>query len=69
MKQDLVQQSAAATPPAVVSVVATAQGWSSATWVAVATVGYIVMQAAYLAWKWYREYRRAEREDKWWQKR
>lgn len=57
MKHDIAAQSVAATPPAAVSILATAQGWNMADWVALATVLYIGLQAAYLCWKWWREYK------------
>ena len=36
---------------------AAATGWGVQEWMYAATIGYIVMQAAYLAWKWYREWK------------
>lgn len=33
-------------------------GFSLDTWVKVCTLGFILMQAAYLAWKWHRDWRR-----------
>lgn len=44
------------TPPAAV-VAASAAGWSLQDWMYIATIGYIVLQAAYLVWKWRRERR------------
>lgn len=50
-----------ATPPAGVSVLAIAQGWNWSTIVAIATALYIGLQAAYLIWKWRRDWRRERR--------
>lgn len=43
-------------PPAAV-VTAAANGYTLQDWVGIATLAYIVLQAAYLAWKWWRELR------------
>jgi hypothetical protein len=43
-------------PPAAV-IWAGMVGWGPQQWTYVLTSGYIVLQAAYLGWKWVREYR------------
>jgi hypothetical protein len=44
------------------AVAAEAVGFASSNWVVISSVGFIIMQAAYLAWKWRRDARReAER--------
>ncbi len=43
-------------PPAAV-VTATASGYTLQDWVGIATLVYLALQAAYLAWKWWREWR------------
>lgn len=63
MQQIVATEGMKASPPVAVSAMATVQGWQMADWVALATVLYILMQAGYLGWKWYREYRKAEEED------
>lgn len=57
MKTEVSTEAMKSAPPATVAIVATAGSWSMQDWVAIATVLYIVLQAAYLGWKWYREYR------------
>jgi uncharacterized membrane protein YfcA len=49
-------QSAAAklTPPAMVAGASVA-GWGPAEWMYVLTAAYVVLQGAYLLWKWRRE--------------
>jgi hypothetical protein len=32
-------------------------------WVAIATLAYIALQVGYLGWKWYREYRAANKVE------
>lgn len=43
-------------PPAVVSVVS-ASGYTLQDWVFIATIGYLVLQAIHLLWKWRKESR------------
>lgn len=43
-------------PPAAV-VTASASGYTLQDWVGIATLIYLALQAAYLAWKWWRESR------------
>lgn len=52
---------AAKSAPAIGVAAAAASGWSVQEWMYAATIGYIVMQAAYLGWKWYREWRKGNR--------
>lgn len=40
---------------------AQAAGWGPQEWVYVATIAYLVMQAAYLAWRWHREWKAKRR--------
>jgi hypothetical protein len=43
------------TAPALGVAAASAGGWGMQDWVYAATFGYVVLQAAYLIWKWNRE--------------
>ena len=54
--------SAAATKaaPALAVTAASVSGWGVQEWMYAATIGYIVLQALYLCWKWWREHRRGE---------
>ena len=49
--------------PAIAVTTASAGGLSLEQWVFVATLVYLVLQTAHLAWKWARDLRRAKRED------
>lgn len=57
-KTTAVQEIAKATPP----VVAYFTGLTTHDWAAIATIAYVVLQASYLVWKWWREARRAAAE-------
>lgn len=57
MKEAIAAEGLKATPPITVSVVAFTQGLTINEAVAYATLAYIAMQAAYLLWKWWREYK------------
>lgn len=56
MKIEVAQQTAYSAPP-VVATGAVLAGLTLNEWVATATIAYIVLQAAYLGWKWYQEYK------------
>lgn len=56
MKTEVTQQTVYAAPPAVATGAVLA-GLTLNEWVAAATIAYIVLQAAYLGWKWYQEYK------------
>ncbi|GAA0911107.1 hypothetical protein KR767_11020 [Luteibacter anthropi] len=43
------------TPPAAV-VTASASGYSLQDWTYIGTLAFLLMQGAYLAWKWWREW-------------
>ena len=43
------------TPPAAVSAASITEGFSAQDWVPYVTIGYVILQAAYLLWKWRRE--------------
>lgn len=58
MREAIAAEGLKATPPITVSVVAFTQGLTLSDAVAYATLAYIVMQAAYLVWKWIREARK-----------
>ena len=44
-------------PPTAV-LAASVSGWGVQDWMYAATIGYIVLQAGYLVWKWRREWRK-----------
>lgn len=50
--------------PAVAVMTASVSGWSVQQWMYAATIGYIVLQAGYLCWKWWSEFRRGNRRRK-----
>lgn len=54
---DIQTQVAIATPPAATTVYATVQGWPWAWLLQIAMLGWVVLQAAYLLRKWWREER------------
>lgn len=58
MKHEIVQESAKATPPVMVTAWAWAHGLTLTDLVALATLAYIALQAGYLIWKWWREFNR-----------
>ena len=61
MKTDIAQESLKAAPPVAVSASVWMVGLSLNEVVLLATLGYIGLQAAYLIWKWYREWRRSRK--------
>ncbi len=58
MKAAIAQEGIKAAPPVAVTAVAWMQGLTLTDFVALATLGYIGLQAGYLVWKWWREARR-----------
>ncbi len=54
MKTEVTQQVAYATPPVAVAALTMNEA------VALATLFYIILQAAYLGWKWYQEYKKTK---------
>lgn len=58
MKQDIAHEAAKSAPPVAVAGSAWLFGLTLNDWVAVGTLAYLVLQGAYLAWRWYRETRR-----------
>lgn len=61
MRTEIVQEGLKAAPPVTVSLVAWLQGLTINQVVGYATLVYIALQAGYLVWKWYREYKRSQR--------
>lgn len=57
-KQDLATAAAHSTPGAVAGSAARIGGLPLSDWVMLASIGFIALQAAYLVWKWRRDYRR-----------
>jgi len=48
--------------PPVSVVAAKAAGWGPAEWMYALTGAYVVLQGAYLLWKWHREWKRGRAE-------
>ena len=55
MKDAITNEALKAAPPVTVSLVAWVQGLTINEVVGIATLGYILLQAAFLIWKWRRE--------------
>lgn len=64
-KVDFLNEAAKGAPPAAVALSAHVLGLGLADWVAIATIAYIVLQASFLIWKWWRlsRDRKALRKD------
>ena len=61
MKAEITQEGLKTTPPVAVMAWTWMHGVTLNEIVALATLGYIVLQAAYLIWKWIREYKRGRK--------
>ena len=61
MKQAITQESLKSAPPVIVTAWAWMNGLTLNEVVALATLGYIVLQAGYLIWKWWHEFKRRRR--------
>lgn len=61
MKGDIAQEGLKAAPPVAVSASVWMGGLTLNEVVLLATLGYIGLQAAYLIWKWVREWRRSRK--------
>lgn len=61
MKQDIAQEGVKASPAIAVTGWALMNGMTLEKWLALATLIYIGLQAGYLLWKWYREWKRGRR--------
>ena len=57
LKQTVEMEAAKATPPVLVTAADQLGAISVNKYVAIATLVYVLMQAAYLGWKWYKEYK------------
>lgn len=57
LKQTVEVEAAKATPPVLVTAADQLGAISVNKYVAIATLVYVLMQAAYLGWKWYKEYK------------
>ncbi len=63
MQQEVVTEALKASPAIGVVVAHKIAGFQINEWVGLVTCAYIVLQAAYLVWKWVREARRKGEED------
>jgi hypothetical protein len=59
MKAEIVGEGLKASPPVTVTALAWMKGMTLNEYVAIATLIYIGLQAGYLLWKWYREWKKA----------
>ena len=57
MKQEVAQEAVKSAPPVAITGFAWMNGLTLNEMVALATLGYIGLQALYLLWKWYREWK------------
>lgn len=57
LKTDVTTEAAKLAPPAIVA------AWTLNDVVLLATLAYVALQAAYLIWKWRREYRKGRRDE------
>ena len=55
MKTEVINETMKSLPPVGITVAAVVHEITLNTWVAIATLVYIVLQAGYLVWKWYKE--------------
>lgn len=60
MKGEIAEEGLKAAPPVTVTAWAWLNGLTLDKWVALATLTYIVLQAGYLIWKWWREIKRGK---------
>ncbi len=59
MKAEIAQEGLKATPPVAITAVAWMKGLTLTDAVGIATLAYIALQAGYLIWKWYREFKKS----------
>jgi hypothetical protein len=57
MKQEIATEGMKSAPPVAVTAASVVQGVTLNEWVAIATIIYIALQAGYLVWKWFKEFR------------
>ncbi len=60
MKAEVAQESLKAAPPVTITAWAWMNGLTLTDVVALATLAYIALQAGYLAWRWWREFRKGK---------
>lgn len=60
-KLDVIQEATKAAPPVAVTAVGTLTGFTLHDWLLVATLVYVIVQIAWLVYKW----RRASKKDDW----
>lgn len=63
-KQDIAVAVVQTTPGAASAGAARLGGLPLSDWAVIATIGFVVLQAAYLIWKWRRDYKREQAREK-----
>lgn len=63
-KQDIAVAIVQTTPGAASAGAARLGGLPLSDWAVIATIGFVVLQAAYLIWKWRRDYKREQAHEK-----
>lgn len=60
MRVEIANEGLKAAPPVTITALAWMNALTLNEVVALATIGYIVLQSAFLIWKWWREYRKGK---------
>lgn len=58
MREQITQEVVKAAPPVAVATAHKVAGWTLNDALLIATIAYVILQAGYLMWKWYHEWRK-----------